>query len=83
MEQNIKEDKKDSKKCDCDCGCDCKCRKWNGASCGGGAYGLGFLGALVYYFQHAASFQAGLLGLLKAIVWPAIFVYKALEIWKF
>jgi hypothetical protein len=79
MEQNIKGDKENSKKCDC--GCDCKCRKWNGSSCGG-AYGLGFLGALVYYFQHAASFQAGLLGLLKAIVWPAIFVYKALELLK-
>ncbi|MCL4406012.1 MAG: hypothetical protein M1586_01885 [Patescibacteria group bacterium] len=85
MEQNIKEEKKDSKKCDCDCVCGHghvhRCRKWAHTS-GGGVYGLGFLGALIYYFQHAANFQAGLFGLLKAIVWPAVFVYKAIELWK-
>jgi len=45
-------------------------------------YGLGFIGALIYFIQHATSFGAGCLGLLKAIVWPAILVYKLLEFLK-
>ena len=42
-------------------------------------YGLGFIGAAVYYIGHAASFGAGVIGFLKAIVWPAFLVYKLLE----
>lgn len=48
----------------------------------GGLYGLGFIGAVVYYFQHADSFWVGVLGLLKAIVWPAMLAYKMLEFLK-
>lgn len=46
----------------------------------GTVYGLGFIGALVFFIQHATSFGAGVLGLLKAIVWPAILVYKLLAL---
>ncbi len=48
---------------------------------GGGdaVYGLGLIGALIYYIQHATTFAMGLLGLLKAIVWPALVVYKVVE----
>lgn len=42
----------------------------------GGAYGLAFIGALVYYIQHADSFGSGVLGVLKAIIWPAMVVYR-------
>lgn len=42
-------------------------------------YGMGFIGALVYYLQHAATFWAGVLGVFKAVVWPAMLVYKLLE----
>ena len=45
----------------------------NGAT--GGAYGLGFIGAVVYYLQHAVTFGAVVLGILKSIVWPAFLVY--------
>jgi hypothetical protein len=45
-------------------------------------YGLGFLGALVYYIQHATTFWMGVLGFFKAIVWPALVVYKMLEFLK-
>jgi hypothetical protein len=48
----------------------------------GGAYGLAFIGALVYFIQHATSFWDGVLGVLKAIVWPAVLVYKLLEFLK-
>ncbi len=50
-----------------------------GAQAGGGAvYGLGMIGAAVYFIQHAASFGDGVLGVLKAIVWPAFLIYQAL-----
>lgn len=45
----------------------------------GGAYGLGFIGAAIYFIGHAAGFWAGVLGFLKALVWPAVLVYKILE----
>ena len=41
-------------------------------------YGLGFVGAAVYYIVNATSFWMGVLGLLKAVVWPAFVVYKLL-----
>lgn len=37
----------------------------------GAVYGLGFIGALVYFIGAAGSFGAGVLGVLKAVVWPA------------
>ena len=43
------------------------------------AYGLGFLGALVYYIQTATDFAAGLLGVVKAIFWPGFLVYGLLQ----
>lgn len=49
-----------------------------GSSGGGAVYGLGFIGALVYFVQHANTFWQVVLGVLQAVVWPAILVYKAL-----
>jgi hypothetical protein len=45
-------------------------------------YGIGLIGALVYYIQHATTFLADVLGFFKAIVWPAMLVYKLLEFLK-
>jgi hypothetical protein len=42
-------------------------------------YGLGIIAAAVYYIGHAAGFWAGVLGLLKALAWPAFVVYKLME----
>ena len=42
-------------------------------------YGLGFIGALIYFIGHATTFWLGVLGFLKAIVWPALLVYEALK----
>lgn len=47
-----------------------------------GVYGLAFLGALIYYFQHAGSFGAYVLGFFKALLWPAFLVYNLLEYLK-
>ena len=45
----------------------------------GAGYGLGFIGALVYYISTATSFWGGVLGVLKALVWPAFLVYELLK----
>lgn len=42
-------------------------------------YGLGFIGALVYYIGTATTFWLGVLGFLKALVWPALLVFEALK----
>lgn len=42
-------------------------------------YGLGLIGAWVYYFSHATTILVGVLGFLKGIVWPAMLVYAALK----
>jgi len=42
-------------------------------------YGLGFIGALIYYISHATGFWVGVVGFLKALVWPAFLVYEALR----
>ena len=42
-------------------------------------YGLGFIGAAIYYISIATNFWIGVLGFLKAIVWPAFLVYEALK----
>lgn len=55
----------------------------NSAAGGGAAYGLGFVGALIYFFQHADTFWQFVLGFLQAIVWPALLVYKILDFLKF
>ncbi|HTX99653.1 MAG TPA: hypothetical protein VMG09_06505 [Bacteroidota bacterium] len=46
----------------------------------GGIYGMSFFGAAFYFIGHAASFWGGVLGFLKAIVWPALVMYKVLEL---
>ena len=57
-------------------------RRWKTTRSGGTGdfvYFLAFLGAVVYFIEHATSFWNGVIGFLKAIIWPAILVYKALE----
>jgi hypothetical protein len=45
----------------------------------GAIYGLGFVGAVIYFIGHAATFWLGVLGFLKAIVWPVFVVYHLLQ----
>lgn len=55
-----------------------KC-KMPGCCSGGAVYGLGLIGAAIYYIQQATGFWNGVLGFLKALVWPAFLVYKLLN----
>ena len=51
-----------------------------GPAAGGGAvYGIGLLGALVYFLQAAESGRDYVLAVPKAVVWPALLVYKLLK----
>ena len=45
----------------------------------GALYGMGFIGALVYYMQTADGFGGVLSGILKALTWPAFVVYELLK----
>lgn len=42
-------------------------------------YGLGLIGAWIYYLSNATTVWLGVLGILKGIVWPALLVYEALK----
>jgi hypothetical protein len=42
----------------------------------GAIFGLGLIGAVIYFVSTATSFWMGVLGVLKALVWPAILVYE-------
>jgi hypothetical protein len=56
-------------------------KAWAGGGSGGGSavYGLGLIGALVYYIQQADGFWSVVLGILKSLVWPAFLVYHLLK----
>jgi hypothetical protein len=41
-------------------------------------YGIGIFGAWVYYIGRAATFQEGVVGFFKGLVWPAFLVYEVL-----
>lgn len=57
-----------------------KCGNATGAI--GAVYGFAMLGAAVYFIQQATSFWGGVWGVLKAIAWPAVLIYKLLEFLK-
>lgn len=69
-EQNICE-----KKCPVCCDHKC-CKKMHRGGVSSGVYGLAFVGAAIYFIQHADTFWTGVLGILKALVWPALLIYK-------
>lgn len=56
-----------------------KMSKIKNNSCGGAVYGLGFIGSAIYYLSTATGFWMGVLGFLKAIVWPVFLVYELLK----
>jgi hypothetical protein len=45
----------------------------------GCAYFIAFFGAAVYFIGQATGFWMGVLGFLKALVWPAFLVYGLLK----
>lgn len=47
---------------------------------GNAVYGLGFVGAAIYYISTANGFWMGVLGFLKSIVWPVFLVFGLLKV---
>jgi hypothetical protein len=54
-------------------------KEMQGNASGGAVYGLGLIGAAIYYIGTAVSFWGGVLGFLKAIIWPVFLVYEAMK----
>ena len=54
-------------------------REMNNNAPAGAIYGLGLIGAAIYFISHATGFWMGVLGFLKALVWPAFLVYDLLK----
>ncbi len=52
-------------------------------SAAGAVYGIGLIGAIAYALLHVDSFWDLVVGLLVAFFWPAVLVYKALELFGF
>ena len=72
---------KKSKKSGSACGCDCGGKRVN-VGVNESVYGVGFIGAAVYFIKGAATFGAGAWGFGKALVWPAILVYELMKFLK-
>lgn len=49
-----------------------------GSGSSGAIYGLGVIGALFYFLQGANGLWSVLVGIGKAIFWPAILMFKLL-----
>lgn len=50
-------------------------KEYHGSGPAGAVYGLGLIGAAVYFIGQATTFFTGVLGFIKALVWPAFLVY--------
>ncbi|MGV8162483.1 MAG: hypothetical protein ACP5N2_04100 [Candidatus Nanoarchaeia archaeon] len=60
-------------------GCNSCSKSHSSCGTGGAFYGLGFIGAVIYYISIATSFWVGVLGVLKAIVWPVFLIFGLLK----
>ncbi len=43
-------------------------------------YGLGLIGAWVFYFSHVATWQDAIWAFFKGILWPGFLVYQVLDV---
>jgi len=50
----------------------------HGGGGSGAIYGLGVIGALFYFLQHATTFVSVIIGIGKAVFWPTILMFKLL-----
>ncbi len=75
----------EDQKCDCDCHDEHMHKMWFKRGRGwhkgeGEMYFFGIIGALLYFLPHAATFSEAIVGIIKSIGWPAVLVFKALEL---
>ena len=83
IEKKIKDKIEES--CDCNCDCDCNHEEvhkhyHHGHHASNGClYGLGFIGSAVFFISQAGTFWQGVLGFLKALIWPALMAYEVFK----
>lgn len=58
--------------------CNHKHYSYNGCGNGNAIYGLGVVGVLFYFLQGTTTFVAVMMGIGKAVFWPAILMFKLL-----
>ena len=46
---------------------------------GNAVYFFGMIGAAIHFISQTTGFWNGVLGFLKALVWPAFLVYEAMQ----
>ena len=51
----------------------------HGGTPSGVIFGLGIIGAAIYFIGQASTFWMGVLGFLKALIWPVFMVYEAFK----
>lgn len=54
-------------------------RRAGGGSAGDAVFGLGLIGAEVWFWQQADGVGEHVVGVLKGLAWPAFLVYDALR----
>jgi hypothetical protein len=54
-------------------------RDYHGSGPAGAVYGLGLIGAAVFFIGQATSILTGIIGFIKALVWPAFLVYHLMK----
>jgi hypothetical protein len=54
-------------------------KEFNRGASSGAVYFFGLIGAAIYFICKATGFWMGVLGFLKAIIWPVFFVYEAFK----
>ena len=54
-------------------------KNYTSSGIAGGVFFIAFIGAAVYFIQQATSFGMGVLGFLKAMVWPYFLINNLLE----
>ena len=55
----------------------CSHKSYSRVKCGG-IYGIGVIGALFYFISNATGIVDGLIGVVKAFLWPAFLVHSLL-----
>ena len=54
----------------------CNCHHGGGgSSCA--VYGIGLIGAFIYYYPQCVVFTDYLMAILKSFAWPALLIFKA------
>ena len=55
------------------------CKMSCNGGCSGALYGMGIVGAAIYYLSTSTGFWNALWGIVKAFLWPAFTVFELMK----